>query len=821
MIGTLVVAVLILVASLAVGRALMMALGWKRPDWIGGAVGFAALVVVAPFAVRLPGRGLTAAILIALLTVACIVATRRSVPPGPAAGEPRRGGHLVALVVTVAVLAAACLPFLFNEEMGVLGEGIYTNDQAAQLYWADWLANGIGPQPNAVAFGYPVGPQALAASVSAGTGIDLIAVFNGLLIAIPALTALAALSALAILPPWRRALAAILTGMPYLGASFLAQSGFKETAMALFLIGLAVALHLAQRRPQDTAAPEPPPAHAVVAVVVILGAATVFTFSIPGGAWFAITIPLWAILAWAFGTMKLDLSAARAWAGDHRGALLAGGLVCVAIAAVVLGPASAFVSRIGDVQESSGRLSSPVWPGEALGIWPEGDFRIVRGEVSGALIATGFAALCTLGGVVALFRRREWALLSALIAAAFIYLLSRPIAQIHVEAKALAVLAPIAMLVTVRWLLGQNTSGGMLRSARRKPRPALLSRLVRAASAGSGRVAARQAVGALFCIAALASTFLALRAAPVGFDERGRDLETLANRAQGERLVFLGIDRFAGYWLRGTLIRSPGGYVPPDVSSRASKTWQQGLAVDFDNLEPSRLEDFRFAITTAAGYQSTPPPSFTEVARRGDYVLWKRKGDVARTNVLPDESGDPGAELACGTEDADAVLARGGSALVLEEPVVGEHDEWQLEPAFDAPGIATQELAASPGRFALSLQYHSQVPLTVRVDGEVVAEMPPSLEGFYLVGAGRGAFWPAGIGHADGRAVKVEVEAQEASSFQRTLGVKRKVWLGSVALTSTQPPAVMPLADACGEYVDRYLPTGKGGPGALVTTPEP
>ena len=95
--------------------------------------------------------------------------------------------------------------------------------------------------------GYPVGPQAFVAAVSEGTTIDLVDAFNGLLIAIPALTALAALSLLAHLPPWRRGVAAVLTGLPYLGASFLAQSGFKETAMALFVVGLAVVLHLATR----------------------------------------------------------------------------------------------------------------------------------------------------------------------------------------------------------------------------------------------------------------------------------------------------------------------------------------------------------------------------------------------------------------------------------------------------------------------------------------------------------------------------------------------------------------------------------------------
>ena len=46
-------------------------------------------------------------------------------------------------MVVAAVLALSSLPFLFNERTGVLGEGIYTNDHAAQLFWADWLADGL------------------------------------------------------------------------------------------------------------------------------------------------------------------------------------------------------------------------------------------------------------------------------------------------------------------------------------------------------------------------------------------------------------------------------------------------------------------------------------------------------------------------------------------------------------------------------------------------------------------------------------------------------------------------------------------------------
>lgn len=797
MIATLLCALLIIVASVATGRSAMLLAGWKRPEWFAGAVGLAVLVTLAPFLVRLPGRGLTAAIALALLTLAAAVITRRNVPepgagteldgdsliymqnreargeagppPAPARSMGASREHSTALVVVLVTLALASLPFLFNERAGVLGEGVYTNDQAAQLYWADWLADGFGPQPNAVRVGYPVGPQALAASVSEGTGADLVDAFNGLLLAIAALTALAALSALRTLPPLRRGVAAVLVGLPFLGASFLAQSGFKETAMALFVLALALVLHL------DA------PGRAKAGVIGLLGLGAVFTFSAPGVAWFALAIPLWLGLELAFGGMALNLGVLRAAARRHRWPLLALVLVLVGVAVAVFGPATDFVEKIDDVQDSSGRLSSPVFPGEALGVWPEGDFRIVRGEVSGSLLATGFAALCALAAGVATLRRREWGLVATLVAAVAVYALARPFAEIHVEAKALAVLAPLVMLVILRWWLAPPG----------RERDAL------------GLV--RLGVGALFAALALASSFLALRAAPVGFDERGRDLEVLAERiGSDDDVVFLGVDRFAGYWLRGTLARSPGGYVPAEIGARTSKTWQQGQALDFDTLEPLKLNRQDYAITTAAAYQSTPPPNWREVAREGDYVLWKRGGAGPDYEVLPDEGGDPGAPLACPAPEP-------GTGVVLEAPVVGEQDGWAPGFQLEAPAGASQELEVPQGDWEISLQYHSQVPLTLTVDGEQVAELPASLEGFYLVGAGRGAFWPAGELASSGGLVRIGVEAAEPSGLQDLLGVERRVWLGRVGLTSAAPARTLALAESCGEYVDHYLTSEGGG----------
>jgi hypothetical protein len=761
------IAALLVLASLAIGAGLMAALGARQPGPLAGAVGFAALVTVAPIAVRLPGRGVTAGVLVVLLAAACawFIWRRRERVPEAGARADRR----IAVAAAVLVVLVASLPFLFNERAGVLGEGIYTNDHAAQLYWADWLAEGFGPRPNAVAFGYPVGPQALAAASSALTGINLVAAFNGLLLAIPALTALAALGALGGLRRWARVPAAALVALPYLAASFLAQSAFKETAMALFVVAFAVALGAAELRPRARAG-----------AIVLLGAGAVFTYSIPGVAWFGVALAIWVAVKLLAGELDGALRRVAAALGRHRGALALAALLALAVAAVALEPAREFLRRVDDIGLSRGRLSSPVFPGEAFGIWPEGDFRVVRGEVPGSLLASGFAGLCVLVAGLATARRREWALAATLAAAGLIYIVARPFTEIHVEAKALAVLAPIAMLVTLRWFLA----------------PA------------QGRVgAARLAIGVLFAALAATSTFLALRAAPIGFDERQQSLERLAERAEGERLVFLGVDRFAAYYLRGTLIESPAGFVPPSVKARPEKAWQLGTAVDFDTLKPRKLDRFDYAITPAAAYASTPPPNWREVARDGDYVLWERRGRGPNSLVLPDEGGDPGVVFDCEGRHA-RFNHHPGTALVLPTPVVLGEKAWSPQRAFAAPGSASVSVPLEPGTWRISLQYHSQVPLSVYANGELVAELPPSLEGIYLSHEGRGAFWPAGELDVDGDLpgeVEVEVRAPEPSGLQRLLGVERRVWLGTLTFTEAGDPAEVPLAQACGRYVDRFV----------------
>ena len=56
--------------------------------------------------------------------------------------------------------------------------------------------------------------------------------------------------------------------------------------------------------------------------------------------------------------------------------------------------------------------------------------------------------------------------------------------------------------------------------------------------------------------------------------------------------------------------------------------------MDLDTLAPRRLDEFDYAITTRAAYQSTPPPNFETVVRTPSYVLWRRSGPTPPLRVI-------------------------------------------------------------------------------------------------------------------------------------------------------------------------------------------
>src|SRR5512146_161023 len=234
MIGTYVSAALICVASLLVGRALLLVSGRRSWTWLEPAAGLAAVLTVSGVLARAPGHGTSATVGLVLLLLAAIAVVLTMRQPAAGRAEALRQGLPVAIVVAVVL----SIPFAVSGRWGLLGVG-FNNDLGLHLAWAEWLRSGAGPVPDA---GYPLGPHGLAVATAAVPGIGLGQAFVGEIFAIGVLTGLTALAALPGFGAARRLLAATLVAVSYLGASYFAQGAFKELAEALFVLAVAVGL---------------------------------------------------------------------------------------------------------------------------------------------------------------------------------------------------------------------------------------------------------------------------------------------------------------------------------------------------------------------------------------------------------------------------------------------------------------------------------------------------------------------------------------------------------------------------------------------------
>src|SRR5918995_5431732 len=238
--GTYLSAGLILLASLLVGRAVLLALGRRRASFLEGAVGLALLVLVSTIAIRLPGDDVTSIACCGALVLASLVflVIRPEGVLGPAVG--------VALPVVVASGLAISFPFIASGHIGVPGVGL-NNDMAMHLVDVDYLIDPSRPEPQSVVNGYPLGPHSLVATIISLFATQPAYGWFGLLVAAPILTAITALAGLRDLPAAGRLIGALLVAVAYLSASAFGIAGFKELIAGMFLIAFALGLREIER----------------------------------------------------------------------------------------------------------------------------------------------------------------------------------------------------------------------------------------------------------------------------------------------------------------------------------------------------------------------------------------------------------------------------------------------------------------------------------------------------------------------------------------------------------------------------------------------
>ena len=136
-----------------------------------------------------------------------------------------------------------------------------------------------------------------------------------------------------------------------------------------------------------------------------------------------------------------------------------------------------------------GNLFGQISPLEVFGIWPSGDFRVEPGRRRGPGVRLlprrrARGGRRSRSGVAGAWRRAETALLAALAAAAAIWLAARVGSTPYTTAKALQMVAPVAMLISARGLLdpvapsrcaaaaggARRRAGGCVRRRRRRSR---------------------------------------------------------------------------------------------------------------------------------------------------------------------------------------------------------------------------------------------------------------------------------------------------------------------------------------------------------------
>ena len=765
MLAAIAAAAIVCAASLVLGQALLAAAGARGWNPLAAGVGFAVLLVLCGLGGRVVVCG--AAVLIA---AAWLVARKGREGSDPSDARGTEGSD-PSVWLGAGVLAAlgAAIPFLVNDRIGVLGAGLVNDDMANHLLMADWAQNGTSPTPELIDDGYPLGPHSIAATLADLLGTGLVEAFAGLTLAIAALAAITALAALGNLPPLRRTLAGALAALPYLGAAYLAQGAFKEPIQALLLITFV--LLLAQSR-----------LNAGIPLAVLLAAA-IYNYSFPGLFWVAGAAALYL----AFLYMPRPSEALQALRRSAVPIAITLGLALLLTlpewGRVLTFTGFGAFDPAGE-QTGLGNLRQALSPLEALGVWPTGEFRLSPADASipaAAFYLAGLLGAAAVGiGIARVIQNRHEdaqgvALVAALASATLIYLGAAIAGTPYTSAKALAIAAPVAMLVAVRALL--------------LSRSAFPNRLSLAAPV----------LATAFVLAAGLSTFLALRQAPVAPATHADELAQIRPLVDGEPVLFLGRDDFIAWHLRGSPVSThiKNFFSTDRIPVRADYP-ESEEKFDFDAVSAETLDRFDWVLTTSSAYASQPPESFTEAKRTPSYVLWKRTGPTI-PRELAGEGAAPGAPLRC--DEVDGPVA---TAIWPVPPVEGDESAWEPSATVIPGRPASQTITLPRGIVELSLAYDSPRPLELRVTGPATNSkrlaVPANLDF-----RGPTPPFPASPALEIQRRgdYEIEVSLTEAPAVGRLLGAEGEAHLrGLYAVETGSPPQRRAGRPPCGKYTD-------------------
>ena len=563
----------------------------------------------------------------------------------------------------------------------------------------------------------------------------------------------------------------------------------------------------------------------------MIAAGTIYNYSFPGLAWLLGTAVIWMLVI----ALRERDRAASVLAGlrlrerfrGARPALLVGiGIPVIAALPELFRLASfssfkAFNPSGTGPTVGFGNLRQQLNPLEAFGIWPSGEFRITPANSTTPEIAFYLGGLLALAafawGLSRALSRRESALPSALIASALCYLAALAVGTPYTQAKALAIAAPLVMLITLRGLVSADAIEGEEsavpeRGAGRWP-PRMLRPFVPVAV---------PLLTVAFVAAAAFSTLLPLRQAAVGPDYHLQEMLQMRPIVDGQNVLFLGRDNFVSWELIGSEVYAPitNHYDVEEVPALYRAT-DLNAKFDWDNVPPPVMNRFDWVVTTSAAMQSQAPVGFRPRLRTHDFVLWHRDHPVGQRRTLF-EPLNPGAPLDC-SDPGEAKLRKidGTATVFTVQPVVGR--VWRPSPELTQTKPAQQRLYLTPGRWDISIQYASTQALHVTGSGGPLAAPFDATLRTNLLFRGPSPYYPVGTLEVKRPGeVVFDVSVDDPPLVGRLLHTESKAYLTGLAATRADPPRQpVALSRACGRYVDWYEVAPGTPPSALQGVPAP
>jgi hypothetical protein len=686
--------------------------GQRLPGPLVPAVGFALLIGLTQLTTWAPAIAPATPAIVVVLALAGLALGRRRLR--------RDALDRYAALAALGVYVLYLLPVLLSGQVGFAGY-VLLGDTSIHLELADRVVrhgattSGLTPSTYSVSLksyfdnSYPTGSHTAFGALGELVPVDLAWLYQPFLSWMMSLAALAVYELLRPLVASRalRAGAAFLAAQPGLLYAFAMQGAIKELATVTTLATFFALI------PWLLA----PPRHWRKAIVLAIAA---------GGSLGAIDV---AAAAW-LGPGLLAAAVVLAWQLGRRGIrdlaahVAAFALVGAVLVAPTLSSVGAFVQKTEVVLTSGvelGDLQGPLDPLEVFGVWPRGDFRLPLDNPT-AYLLIGAVVVAVGLGLLHLLRGRGWAMLVFAAASLIAYWYVTRTGSPWVDAKALAILAPVVLLVAVIGAVSLGSVGRRIEA---------------------GVLLAAIAAGVLWTNA------LAYHDAQLSNYPRLHELQQLGQRYAGQGPTFIPeFEEFTKYFLRDTAPTAGSEpYKPGPSGMIPNGSLRFGFSVEVGQFNASYVDSFRTVVLRRSPEQSRPPAMFRLVDRGRFYDVWQRDPRMARAVLGELPLGtryQPGATPPCGAVQALARRAsslRAGLAwvaapqLLVAAPEQSRHSlNWGADGAdpttFRSIGPGWLQMVVDvpvAGRYTAWTEASLPRPLTLLLNGRRVATIPAGL----------------------------------------------------------------------------------------------